>query len=246
VIFDPKSSPAARPLRDVHAGIIARQFRGALEQCDGLRGAHCIHELWMRNDLSFNVESAIENLWTRAAAAVPEWLPMRYVDWLPVAYEVSFGGTTYQLAGTHGPSGISGDTGNPKDRVVFTLTYAKGPGPLTVSSTVNYTSHFNITDPSAGIADCLTALTYDGRFSSPTAPPPGGCTVHTWVEANLYTSWAVTDQLVVHAAVTNAFNRQPPIDYQTYGGGGYAYDASLHEEGAIGRFYLIGAAYKFK
>jgi iron complex outermembrane receptor protein len=162
-----------------------------------------------------------------------------------IEYNVTFGGTTYQLAGTHGPSGISGDTGNPKDRAVFTLTYAKGP--LTVSSTVNYTSHFNITDPSAGIPDCLGALTYDGRFSSPTAPPPGGCTVHTWVEANLYTSWAVTDQLVVHAAVTNAFNRQPPTDYQTYGGGGgYAYDASLHEEGAIGRFFLIGAAYKFK
>jgi len=158
---------------------------------------------------------------------------------------VTFGGTTYQLAGTHGPSGISGDTGNPKDRAVFTLTYAKGP--LTVAGTVNYTSHFSITDPSAGISDCLSALTYDGRFSSPTVAPDGGCTVHTWVEANLYTSWAVTDQLTVHASVDNAFNRQPPIDYQTYGGGGgYAYDASLHEEGAIGRYFLIGAAYKFK
>jgi iron complex outermembrane recepter protein len=162
-----------------------------------------------------------------------------------IEYNVTFGGTTYELAGTHGPSGISGDTGNPKDRAVFTLTYAKGP--FTLASTVNYTSHFSITDPSAGIPDCLSALTYDGRFSSPTAPPPGGCTVHTWVAANIYTSWALSDQLMVHAAVNNVFNRQPPTDYQTYGGGGgYAYDASLHEEGAIGRFFLIGAAYKFK
>jgi len=57
----------------------------------------------------------------------------------------------------------------------------------------------------------------------------------------------LSDQLMVHASVNNVFNRQPPTDYQTYGGGGgYAYDASLHEEGAIGRFFLIGAAYKFK
>jgi hypothetical protein len=36
-----------------------------------------------------NVESALTRLWESAAASVPEWLPMRYVDWLPVAYEVA-------------------------------------------------------------------------------------------------------------------------------------------------------------
>jgi hypothetical protein len=41
--------------------------------------------------LSFNVERALEQLWARAAATVPEWLPMRYVEWLPLAYEIAVG-----------------------------------------------------------------------------------------------------------------------------------------------------------
>ncbi len=68
---------------------ITRLFNSALTDADGPTGAHCIHELWMRNELSFNIESALELLWARAAASVPEWLPMRYVEWLPQAYEIA-------------------------------------------------------------------------------------------------------------------------------------------------------------
>jgi len=38
-----------------------------------------------------------------------------------ISYAELVNGVIYQLAGTHGPSGISGDTGNPKDRAVLTL-----------------------------------------------------------------------------------------------------------------------------
>jgi len=55
---------------------------------DGLSGAHCVHELWMRGEPPMNVEACLERLWRHASATVPDWLPMRYVDWLPVAYEV--------------------------------------------------------------------------------------------------------------------------------------------------------------
>jgi iron complex outermembrane receptor protein len=162
-----------------------------------------------------------------------------------IEYDVSVGGTTYQLAGTHGPSSISGDTGNPKDRAVLTLTWAKGPA--TVSATVNYTSHFSITDPSSGISDCPSSLTYDQRFTTGTAIPGYLCTVRTFVDTNLYTSYAITDNLTVHGAITNLFNAQAPVDAQTYGGGGgYPYDPSLNQDGAIGRYFLVGAAYKFK
>jgi hypothetical protein len=87
--IDAKTSPASRPLHATAAATIAQTLKAALEEADGLTGAHCIHELWMRNDLSFNVELALEQLWTRAAASVPEWLPMRYVDWLPMAYDIA-------------------------------------------------------------------------------------------------------------------------------------------------------------
>jgi len=41
--------------------------------------------------MSINIERALEGLWARAAASIPDWLPMRYIDWLPSAYEVALG-----------------------------------------------------------------------------------------------------------------------------------------------------------
>ena len=35
------------------------------------------------------IEAALNELWKRAGASVPEWLPMRYISWLPTAYEVA-------------------------------------------------------------------------------------------------------------------------------------------------------------
>jgi hypothetical protein len=41
--------------------------------------------------MSINIERALASLWARAAASVPEWLPMRYIGWLPMAYEIALG-----------------------------------------------------------------------------------------------------------------------------------------------------------
>lgn len=68
--------------------IVAR-FAGALSQGDGIAGAHCVHELWMRGEWPQNIEGALERLWEAAAASIPDWLPMRYIDWLPLLYEVT-------------------------------------------------------------------------------------------------------------------------------------------------------------
>jgi hypothetical protein len=54
-----------------------------------MAGAQAIHELWMRGDIGSNVERALQQLWDAAAASIPEWLPMRHVQWLPLAYEVT-------------------------------------------------------------------------------------------------------------------------------------------------------------
>jgi hypothetical protein len=45
----------------------------------------------MRGEMSMTVERALERLWTCAAASIPEWVPMRYIDWLPRAYEIALG-----------------------------------------------------------------------------------------------------------------------------------------------------------
>jgi hypothetical protein len=82
-------SPAARPLAPLSRRVVEEQFAAALQSGDGVAGAHCIHELWMRGEFPTRVEAALERLWERAAASIPDWLPMRYIDWLPTAYEVA-------------------------------------------------------------------------------------------------------------------------------------------------------------
>ena len=88
--FPPVSAaPASRPLRLVPAGTVAAKFDAAIAAADGVTGAHCIHELWMRGEMAVHVESCLERLWRGAAASIPDWLPMRHIEWLPLAYEVA-------------------------------------------------------------------------------------------------------------------------------------------------------------
>jgi hypothetical protein len=70
------------------SALVAR-LESALLRGDGVDGAHCIHELWTRDDVIHDIEAELERLWRHAAATVPEWLPMNYVSWLPTAYEVA-------------------------------------------------------------------------------------------------------------------------------------------------------------
>ena len=84
-------SPATRPLAAAPAAELAALFASALRSGDGAAGAHCIHELWMRGEFAARIEAALAQLWRVAAASIPEWLPMRYIDWLPIAYEVALG-----------------------------------------------------------------------------------------------------------------------------------------------------------
>ena len=81
--------PNDRPLRLLPQAELLARFQRALAGADGIDGAHCIHEIWMRGEFPQNIELALEQLWKSAAKTVPEWLPMRYVSWLPEAYEVA-------------------------------------------------------------------------------------------------------------------------------------------------------------
>ena len=42
----------------------------------------------MRGEMAASVEPALRAVWDAAAATTPDWLPMHYVEWLPLCYEV--------------------------------------------------------------------------------------------------------------------------------------------------------------
>jgi hypothetical protein len=83
--------PGQRPLRARPDRELATAFEHALSVGDGISGAHCIHERWMRGQFPSDIEASLEQLWKKAADSIPDWLPMRYISWLPLAYEVAGG-----------------------------------------------------------------------------------------------------------------------------------------------------------
>jgi iron complex outermembrane recepter protein len=190
------------------------------------------------------------------------WQVKSEINWTYIhEFELSIDGVNYQLAGTHGPSFFSGDTGNPKSRVAWANTAGYGPWSATI--TVNYISSFNVTDPSLSAFEpgvdastCLNALSNEGGAAGPafrnvlstgTVPGATSCTVNHFTTVDLYSKWSVTDHLDVHGSVTNMFNAKAPLDWATYGAalGAVPFNPSLHLQGAIGPFFTVGATYKF-
>lgn len=163
-----------------------------------------------------------------------------------ISYEIDSNGVKYELAGTHGPSVISGDTGNPKNRAQLTLGWEKGP--TTITTTFNWVDSFSALDPSVDVNECSSAVDVSGRtyfFGKPT--PDAYCKVHSFMSTDLNMTYKLTNQWTLKASILNLFDRQPPIDVATYGNANAmtSYNASLHQAGAIGRFFSIGANYTF-
>jgi iron complex outermembrane recepter protein len=168
-------------------------------------------------------------------------------------YELVAAGSVFDLAGTHGPSTISGDTGNPRSRATASLTWETGPFSSTIS--VNSPSAFSITDPTIGANTCLDALkgrspsAYGSAISAGVTSLASQwypyCAVGHFTDVNLYASYQANDHLQLHGSITNLFGSVPPVDLQTYGGGAELAYSTLDQDGAVGRFFLVGATYKF-
>ncbi len=168
-------------------------------------------------------------------------------------YELIANNTLFDLAGTHGPQSISGDTGNPKQRAVASVTWDYGP--LTSTLSVNYQSAFSIIDPSSGYSTCLQALkgrspsAYGSAISPSVTTLPSAwypyCSVSHFTSVNWYGRYTFSDHFEMHGAIQNLFNSPPPVDLQTYGGGAELAYSTLDQDGAVGRFFLVGATYRF-
>jgi hypothetical protein len=84
-------TPASRPLRLLPRADVTKRFASALTRGDGVEAAHCVHEFWMRGDMSASIEPLLHKVWTHCQDSVPDWLPMRHVEWLSIAYDVAAG-----------------------------------------------------------------------------------------------------------------------------------------------------------
>src|SRR5256886_14240727 len=91
-----------------------------------------------------------------------------------------------------------------------------------------------------------TLFPYTTLFRSVPASLLGYCNVKAFTDVDLYAQYAFSKHLSVHAAILNVFDSQPPVDLETYGASGNdPYNPAMHQAGAIGRFYNLGASYTF-
>lgn len=172
-----------------------------------------------------------------------------HIHWThELTYELIEGGVSYELAGTHGPSEVSGDTGNPKNRATAQLSWEKGR--MTLSSSIYYTGPYSLTSPDVGVNNCSDGLAFDGLYPgfTPGVTPADFCSVGHFLTTNFYGAYQVNATLQVHASVQNAFDTPPPLDYQTYGSGSlfYPYNAAFAQAGALGRFWTVGVTMTFQ
>jgi len=170
-----------------------------------------------------------------------------------LSYDLTIGDQKYKLAGTHGPTAVSGNTGTPEDRLQLTLQWASGP--WTITGTGNYVGKYDLTDPSAGIPDCAEGLVHFNtqRFQGSVAPDQY-CNVDAFWYANINIQYKVNKQLMIQFTGTNIFDQKPGVDFASYSGTGLnrsnvqtgaPYNPSLHGQGVVGPFLSLGLTYNF-
>ena len=157
-------------------------------------------------------------------------------------------GVAYKLAGTHGPSGVSGDTGNPRDRINASIGVDVGRFSAALSG--YWVSGFSVIDPSAsGGAQTTCALAWNAAtalaFTTPSAINQQYCRVKSFTSVNLVTSYKITQRVGLSLTVENLLDQDAPLDASTYGGSFTPVNPALHGDGILGRFFRVGMNVKY-
>lgn len=143
-------------------------------------------------------------------------------------------GNLIEYAGTHGDCNVSNCIGTVQDRINAAITYSMAN--WSVSMIGNYRASIdNKTDKNA--AACATF-----KGGSTGQPSPEGCRVGSFTTFDLTSRWQINRNWEVNGSIQNLFDRKPPFDPLTYGAVEYN---PLDYMGAVGRFFQVGARYKF-
>jgi iron complex outermembrane receptor protein len=169
-------------------------------------------------------------------------------------------GNTFEYAGTHGPLVQSSGTGAPKDRATATLTWDRGPYALTLA--INYTSSITMVDHEGELSETdgttvhnsNTGVDYPdngsgnlacGVFTAQGAVWNGDCKLGSFTTFDLFAKWSPTKNWDINFSVQNLFGKEAEFDPYLVLTYGINYNQAYHQAGAVGRFYTLGARYRF-
>ncbi|WP_374579856.1 TonB-dependent receptor [Pseudoduganella sp.] len=139
--------------------------------------------------------------------------------------------TVYQYAGTHGNCDTSNCAGTPKNKGTINASWDIGSWNLT--GNVNYRDSMQNVYFAGGL--CASTLA-DGSGA------PGACKIASFTTLDLSGRYNWNKQLTLFASINNVTDKIAPLDPLTYGGLSYN---PMDATGAIGRYFKIGAQYKF-
>jgi len=139
--------------------------------------------------------------------------------------------TVYQYNGTHGNCDTSNCAGTPKNKMNLNASWDYRD--WNVAGIVNHRSSMDDTFFAGG--PCAAVLA-NGQ------PGTNNCKIASFTTLDMSTRYNWSKQLTLFASINNVFDKIAPLDPLTYGGMSYnPMDAS----GAIGRYFKLGASYKF-
>jgi iron complex outermembrane receptor protein len=140
------------------------------------------------------------------------------------------GNQTFHYAGTAGPTSVGGAVGTPRTRASFTLDWTRGP--LSLGTIVYYRGEMKGIDESTSGDQCLQL--------SLTNPH---CYIASFTYADVYGQYSFNDHFQLSGTISNVFNTIAPLNTVTYGG--FNYNPSLDQPGAVLRYYQLGLHYRF-
>ena len=144
---------------------------------------------------------------------------------------------TQRFVGTQGPYIISSGAGTPKWRANWSNSLEFGPAKLT--ATAYYVSGYhNTAEDISGAGtykNCATAgdLYNDERL----------CKTKKFIWVDAVASYDVTDQITAYVNVLNLLDAKAPLNPPNYAAANY--NPTYTQSGAVGRFFRVGANFKF-
>ena len=152
-------------------------------------------------------------------------------------------GSSYEYAGTDGPTSLSSSSGMPKDKATLSLKWDRGP--LSLTGTLNYTS--GIKDTEYQGIDASNAATANGcllAYSDGSDAPGPDCKTASFTTFDLSGKYDVTKSLQLYGSVLNVFDRVAPYNLSAFYGITH-YNANYNQIGGLGRTFKIGLKYQF-